>query len=103
MATAAWETPQMVKGRGTAWSRVVIYGLLAFFALVYLLPLAVMLLTSFKPLTEIYAGNMIALPQQWTVEPWIKAWKEVCVGLSCHGIKGYFWISTKMTFFAVLI
>jgi glucose/mannose transport system permease protein len=103
MATAAWESPQMVKGRGAAWSKVAIYGLLGFFALIYLLPLVVMLLTSFKPLEEIYAGNMIALPQQWTVEPWIKAWKEVCVGLSCHGINGYFWISTKMTFFAVLI
>ena len=103
MATAAWESPQMVKGRGSAWSRVVIYGLLGFFALVYLLPLVVMLLTSFKPLGEIYAGNMIALPQQWTLEPWIKAWKDVCVGLSCHGINGYFWISIKMTFFAVLI
>jgi glucose/mannose transport system permease protein len=103
MASAAWESPQMVKGRSAAWSRVAVYGLLGFFALVYLLPLLVMLLTSLKPLPEIYAGNMIALPQRWTIEPWLKAWTEVCVGLSCQGIKGYFWISIKMTFFAVLI
>ncbi|HZP94443.1 MAG TPA: carbohydrate ABC transporter permease [Burkholderiales bacterium] len=93
----------MVKGRGSRLSRAVIYGLLGFFAFVYLLPLVVMLLTSFKPLAEIYAGNMVALPRQWTVEPWVKAWEEVCVGLLCRGIKGYFWISVKMTFFAVLI
>lgn len=103
MAEAAWETPKMARGRGHRWSRVVIYGLLAFFALVYLLPLVVMLLTSLKPLPEIYAGNMIALPQEWTVEPWRKAWEEVCVGLACHGIKGYFWNSIKMAFFGVTI
>jgi glucose/mannose transport system permease protein len=103
MAEAAWETPKMARGRGNRWSRVIIYGLLAFFALVYLLPLVVMLLTSLKPLPEIYAGNMIALPQEWTVEPWRKAWEEVCVGLACHGIKGYFWNSIKMAFFGVTI
>jgi glucose/mannose transport system permease protein len=103
MATDALESPRMARGRGAGWSRVVIYGLLAFFALVYLLPLVVMLLTSFKPLSEIYAGNMIALPKEWTVEPWRKAWEETCVGLQCHGIKGYFWNSIKMAFFGVTI
>ncbi len=85
------------------WPRLLIYGLLAVFALVYLTPLIVMLLTSFKPLTEIYAGSMIALPQQWTIEPWINAWEKTCVGLVCEGIKGYFWNSIKMTVAAVLI
>ena len=102
MATE-WETPQMAQGKGFRWSRVVIYGLLGFFALVYLLPLVVMLLTSFKPLPEIYAGNIVSLPRQWTVAPWIDAWERACVGLSCNGIKGYFWNSTKMTVLAVTI
>ena len=62
-----------------------------------------MLLTSFKPLPEIYAGSIIALPQEWTVEPWVDAWGPTCVGLSCNGIKGYFWNSTKMTVLAVII
>jgi len=67
-----WETPQMVQMTGFRWSRVIVYGLLVFLAAVYLLPLLVMLLTSFKPLAEIYAGNMVALPQHWTVEPWVE-------------------------------
>src|SRR5438445_7778933 len=75
-----WETPQMVQETGFRWSRVVVYGLLVFFAAVYLLPLLVMLLTSFKPLPEIYAGNMVALPRHWTVEPWVNAWTKACVG-----------------------
>jgi glucose/mannose transport system permease protein len=98
-----WEAPQMARGTGFAWSRLVIYGLLGFFALVYLLPLVVMMLTSFKSLPEIYAGNIITLPNQWTVEPWIDAWENACVGLSCKGIKGYFWNSTKMTVLAVTL
>ena len=98
-----WETPQMARGKGFAWSRLVIYGLLGFFALVYLLPVVVMLLTSFKSLPEIYAGNIVSLPKQWTVEPWIDAWERACVGLSCNGIKGYFWNSTKMTVLAVTL
>jgi glucose/mannose transport system permease protein len=98
-----WETPQMVQETGFRWSRLVVYGLLVFFAAVYLLPLLVMLLTSFKPLPEIYAGNMVALPRHWTVEPWVNAWTKACVGLNCSGIKGYFWNSIKMTVPAVVI
>jgi glucose/mannose transport system permease protein len=97
------ETMQLTRRKGFPWSRLVIYGLLGFFAFVYLLPLVVMLLSSFKPLAEIYAGNMVALPKQWTVEPWLDAWGKTCVGLSCNGIKGYFWNSTKMTVLAVIL
>ena len=44
-------------------NRIVIYGLLALFALFYLMPLFVMLVTSFKTMDEIQNGNMLALPQ----------------------------------------
>src|SRR5882757_5304660 len=84
-------------------NRVVIYGLLALFALFYLMPLFVMLVTSFKTMDEIQNGNMLALPQSPTFEPWLKAWGETCVGLTCAGIKGYFWNSIKMVVPAVLI
>lgn len=94
---------QIAGTSGFHWSRIVIYGLLTFFAVIYLLPLAVMLLTSFKNLPEIYAGSMIAWPKDWTVDPWIDAWGKTCVGLVCEGIKGYFWNSIKMTVLAVVI
>jgi ABC-type glycerol-3-phosphate transport system permease component len=38
-----------------------------------------------------------------TFEPWVKAWGETCVGLTCAGIKGYFWNSIKMVVPAVAI
>ena len=82
-------------------NRIVIYGLLLLFALVYLIPLFVMLVTSFKTMDEIQNGNMLALPQAPTFDPWLRAWGEACVGLTCAGIKGYFWNSIKMVVPAV--
>ncbi|MCX5497694.1 carbohydrate ABC transporter permease [Kaistia dalseonensis] len=84
-------------------NRIVIYGLLAIFAVIYLIPLFVMLVTSFKTMDEIQNGNMLALPQSPTVAPWVRAWGETCVGLTCAGIKGYFWNSIKMVVPAVAI
>jgi glucose/mannose transport system permease protein len=92
--------------RGPASSttnRVVIYTLLLLFAVIYLLPLFVMLVTSLKTLAEIHEGDMLALPREPTVAPWLKAWGEACVGLSCNGIKGYFWNSIRMVVPAVAI
>ena len=89
--------------RGTIINRIVIYGLLLLFALVYLIPLFVMLVTSFKTMPEIQHGNMLALPKDPTIEPWIKAWGQACVGLTCEGIHGYFWNSIKMVVPAVAI
>ena len=91
-------------GRGGARAaRVAIYGLLLVFALLYLMPLFVMLVTSFKTMGEIQDGNMLALPEHPTLAPWARAWGETCVGLTCAGIKGYFWNSIKMVVPAVLI
>jgi len=88
---------------GTRFWRVVLYTTLIVFAIFYLLPLFVMLVTSFKSLDEIRQGNMLALPIQWTIEPWLKAWGTACVGLTCEGINGYFWNSIKMVVPAVII
>lgn len=103
MSQRVWDSPQMVMGRHNYVSRIVIYGLLAIFAVVYLAPLLVMMLTSFKPLPEVYSGNILALPRQWTLQPWLKAWGEACVGLDCSGVKGFFWNSARMVVSAVAI
>jgi glucose/mannose transport system permease protein len=83
--------------------RAVIYGLLLLFAVFYLLPLFVMVTTSFKTLDEIRDGNMLALPAAPTIEPWLAAWGTTCIGLSCEGIKGYFANSLMMVAPAVAI
>ncbi len=103
MSVAAGRVRQPESASKAAASRVLIYGLLAVFALVYLMPLFVMLVTSFKTMGEIQDGNMLALPTAPTLAPWARAWEEACVGLTCAGIKGYFWNSIKMVVPAVLI
>ena len=76
--------------RARLLERAIIYGALIFFALIYLFPLVVMLLTSVKPLPEIQAGNILALPIEPTLAPWKAAWSTVCVGVECVGINGFY-------------
>lgn len=89
--------------QGAKFWRVLIYTTLLVFACMYLLPLFVMLVTSFKELDEIRQGNMLALPEVWTVEPWKAAWGTACIGLTCEGISGYFTNSIAITVPGVLI
>ncbi|OMP69058.1 carbohydrate ABC transporter permease [Agrobacterium tumefaciens] len=84
-------------------ARYVIYVLLLLLALIYLLPLYVMLTTSLKSLDEIRGGDMMALPTSPTTDAWFKAWGQACIGVTCEGIKGYFWNSIKIVFPAVAI
>ena len=62
------------------------------------LPLYVVIVTSFKPIEEITLGRIFALPVKWTVEPWWKAWNNLCTGLACDGIKQGFFNSLSILF-----
>ena len=88
-------------------ARIGTYAFLVSAALFFLLPLYVMLVTSFKPMEEIRLGALFALPQNFTVEPWISAWTQACTGLECHGIRVGFWNSVKIvvpsTLFSILL
>jgi glucose/mannose transport system permease protein len=85
------------------FARYFIYAILLLFALIYLLPLFVMIITSLKPLAEIRSGNMLSLPREPSFDAWVKAWGTACVGVNCTGISGYFWNSIKMVIPAVAI
>ena len=84
-------------------TRTFIYLVLLLFALFYLLPLFIMLVNSLKPLSEITGGNMIALPREWTIEPWLAAWSTAQIGVEPTGLRPYFWNSIKMVVPAVAI
>jgi glucose/mannose transport system permease protein len=77
-------------------ARIGIYAFLLTAALFFLLPLYVMLATSFKPMAEIRSGNIFALPLAFTLDAWREAWSSACTGLSCEGIKGGFWNSVAI-------
>lgn len=82
---------------------VLIYVTLVVFALFYLVPLFVMIANSLKPLSEITGGNMMALPKEWTIEPWLKAWSTAQIGVEPTGLKPYFINSIIMVVPAVII
>ncbi len=89
--------------RTGAFARAAIYAVLILFAVYYLLPLYVMLVNSLKPLDEIRQGNMLALPHQWTIEPWLSAWSTAQIGVQPIGLRPYFLNSVLMVVPAVFI
>ncbi len=109
--TVAMGAPRAADGEHTAaarsWlpkpSRFILYAVLFIVALYYLLPMYVMLVTSLKSMDEVRAGNLLSMPTDPTVAAWVKAWGEACTGVSCGGLKGFFWNSVRMVVPAVLI
>ena len=75
-------------------SRLAIHATLLLAAALYLVPLVVMLLTSFKTPDDIRTGDLLSWPDVFTVIGWVKAWAVV---------DGYFWNSVKIAVPAVLI
>ncbi len=80
-----------------------IYSILIGFALLYLAPLYVMLITSLKDVEEIRSGNLIALPESFNFSAWAKAWSSACTGSDCQGLAPYFWNSMRIVIPAVLM
>jgi glucose/mannose transport system permease protein len=98
--SAATQDTAIRTGRVT---RTFIYLVLVLFALFYLLPFFVMLVNSLKPLSEITGGNMMALPQDWTIASWLSAWSTAQIGVEPTGLKPYFLNSILMVAPAVII
>jgi glucose/mannose transport system permease protein len=98
--SAATQDTAIRTGRIT---RTFIYLVLLLVALFYLLPFFVMLVNSLKPLSEITGGNMMALPQDWTIAPWLSAWSTAQIGVEPTGLKPYFLNSILMVAPAVII
>ena len=71
-------------------ARIGLYVFLVTAALVFLLPLYVMIVTSIKPMEEIRLGNLFSLPVKVTLAPWAQAWMSACTGLECDGIRAGF-------------
>lgn len=69
-------------------ARIGIHAFLFSAALFFLLPLYVMIITSFKPMEEIRMGHVFALPGAATLAPWVDAWGAVSQG---------FWNSVAIT------
>jgi glucose/mannose transport system permease protein len=89
--------------RPSRWARIGVYALLIGAAAFFLLPLYVMLSTSFKSMDEIRAGQLFALPAAPSLDAWRAAWSEACTGVACEGVRGGFWNSVLITVPSVVL
>jgi glucose/mannose transport system permease protein len=67
------------------------------------LPVYVMVVNSVKPLDEIRSGNLMALPIDWTIAPWLTAWSTAQIGVQPTGLRPYFVNSFLLVIPAVVI
>ena len=72
-------------------------------AIFFLMPLYVMLSTSFKDAEQIRSGNLLSLPASLNFDAWRAAWGSACTGVDCNGLQPFFWNSVAMAVPAVLL
>ena len=96
-------SPHGAKPKRLTAGRLGIYAFVVVSCLFFLLPLYIMVVTSFKTLDEIRQSQIFAFPQSFTIEPWITAWSSACTGASCDGLKVGFINSVMITVPAVTL
>lgn len=84
-------------------TRLGIYIFLGIFAVYFLLPVFIMIITSLKDLDDIKNGNLLSLPSAISFSAWKEAWSTASIGSNSHGIKPYFVNSVLITVPSVLI
>lgn len=77
-------------------SKLVGYLVLIAFAVMFLMPLYVMIVTSLKPMDEIRMGHIFALPLNPSLEAWDIAWNKAASGFLNKGLKSGFWNSVRI-------
>lgn len=103
LTTTIEGTPSGRKPGRMTWGRAGVYGFLVIAGLFFLLPLWIMIVTSLKTMDEIRLGQLMALPLDLTIQPWVHAWSEACTGLTCEGISRGFWNSVRILIPSVII
>jgi glucose/mannose transport system permease protein len=92
--------------RATLWhviSRIAIYAALCLFAFLYVAPLVVVFLNSFRTNPEISANGMMAWPNELRFDAWTNVWSSYCLNGRCEGMAENFWNSVYMTIPATII
>jgi glucose/mannose transport system permease protein len=100
---AAVDEPAGPRPKRITAGRVGLYAFLIISAIFFLIPLYVMIITSLKPMPEVLSGNVLSLPQNPTIQPWIDAWLHACTGRDCSGLHPGFFNSIKITVPAVIV
>jgi glucose/mannose transport system permease protein len=85
------------------FSRIVIYGILALFAVIYLIPLIVVIMNTFRDNLDVGRNGLINVPRSFTLEAWPVAWGSYCLNGRCEGMSSNFWNSVYMTIPATIL
>jgi glucose/mannose transport system permease protein len=88
-------SPNRIPMKNPAWTAIG-YLVLILFAVVFLMPLYVMVVTSLKSMDEIRMGHIFALPQSPGLDAWDTAWNKAASGFLNKGLKSGFWNSIKI-------
>jgi glucose/mannose transport system permease protein len=74
-------------------SKFIVFLILVAFALLFAIPLYVMVVTSLKSMDEVRLGHIFALPINPSLEAWDVAWNRAASGFTNNGLKSGFWNS----------
>ncbi len=97
------ESLERSASRKRTFYRWLLFLVLGIFALYYLAPLYVMIVTSLKSMEEIRQGNLMTLPGEFLLDAWKIAWSGRGYTAGDVFLRPFFWNSTKMVIPAVVI
>jgi len=81
---------------GEVMGRLVLYALLVLLGVYFILPLAIVVITSLREQGEILRNGVLSWPEEVSARAWREAMFNSCVGTDCRGMAPYFWNSVKM-------
>ena len=91
------------KPKGITGRSIAIIVFLSICAAFFLVPLYVIVVTSFKTMDQIRGGEIFSLPTVWTLDAWDSAWNNACSGINCTGIKVGFVNSLAILFPSLIL
>jgi len=85
------------------WTRVIIYAALIVLALLFLVPLGVVVVNSLRSSQEIAATSLIGWPSRLILSNYAQAWNKFCMAEHCWGIEPYMLNSLTLAIPATII
>jgi glucose/mannose transport system permease protein len=92
-----------VPDAGLTWRRCLIYLVLVVLAVVFMVPLVVVVLNSMRTVADISQTSMIGWPREWAPGNFAIAWGHYCIAQTCEGIRPYMWNSMAITLPATIL
>jgi glucose/mannose transport system permease protein len=85
------------------WTRIIVYALLIVLAILFLVPLGVVIANSLRSNQEIASSSLIAWPSHLTFANFGQAWNKFCMAEHCWGIQPYMVNSLTLTLPATIL